>query len=193
MYRHIIKWKIFRCLRNSSRDTPCCTFLSHMYMQQLTLVIKSRTEQCSTENSFVLMSAHKSDLLRWKSHYLGGEISVHSSSRLLTLVLTRDLTRQTKAPVTFIFPDSFTAIELSHYVLLLYRVENTLKDPLESQTRLCVHACPFLTAPAESWIKARQHPHEPNESLYCRYTDLHVSVYDLMMSVHSCNSYCSDM
>lgn len=52
---------------------------------------------------------------------------------------------------------------MSFYCIPL--VENTLKGPPVSQRRLCVHACPFLTAPAETWIKARQYPHEANETV----------------------------
>lgn len=45
-------------------------------------------------------------------------MSVHSSSSWLSFNVGFAMTN--KAPVSFILPDSFTAIELSFYVLLLY-------------------------------------------------------------------------
>lgn len=75
-----------------------------------------------------------------------------------------------KAPVSFIFPASFSSPFMSFHCIPY--VGNTLRGLQVSQRRLCVHTCPFLPVVCS---KSRQAPPELNESTYC-HADLHASV-----------------
>lgn len=68
-----------------------------------------------------------------------------------------------KAPVSFLFPDSFTSIELSLYVLLLYSTHGKYfeRSPGESAQLMCARL--FLTMAVGSQIKSQQYPHSDTE------------------------------
>lgn len=102
-------------------------------------------------------------------------ISANSSSWLSS---NMGFGMKNKAPVSFLFPDSFTSIELPLYVLLLYSTRGKYfeRSPGESVQPMC--ACLFLTVAAGSQTKSQQYPHVD--------TEIHTSTCLSTISVITC-------
>lgn len=84
------------------------------------------------------------------------EISAHSSSWLSS---NMGFGMKNKAPVSFLFPDSFTSIELSLYVLLLYSTRGKYFEKSPGESAQPMRACLFLTVAAGSQKTSQQYPH----------------------------------